>query len=114
MMRVTTHTGADAPIHDAHFIVNAYVGHDRSELMIRDYWLFPRRDASRSRQDFHDEQEPERPSRNARERGDVDWDRMPDPEALRWSPRAARREREAGPSNSRENNRLEGYGYGDS
>jgi hypothetical protein len=114
MMRVTTHTGADAPIHGAHFIVNAYVGHDRSELMIRDYWQFPRRDASRNRQDFHDEQEPERPSRNARERGDVDWDRMPDPEALRWSPRAARREREAGPNDSRENNRLEGYGYGDS
>jgi hypothetical protein len=82
--------------------------------MIRDYWLFPRRDASRHRQEYHDDQERDQPSRSARERerDSVDWDRWPDPESLRWSPRAARRE--AGSNESRDGQRFEGYGYGDS
>jgi hypothetical protein len=80
--------------------------------MIRDYWLFPRREASRNRQDYQDDLERDQPSRSTRERENVDWDRWPDPEALRWSPRAARRE--SGSNESRDNNRFEGYGYGDS
>lgn len=112
-MPAVTHQGANAPTHGAQRIESAYAEHDRSELMIRDYWLFPRRDPSRNRQDIREDQEPDRSSRGARERDNVDWDRWPDPEAMRWSPRAVRRE--YGSSRPRENNRFEeSHGYGDS
>ncbi|MBE1161821.1 hypothetical protein [Dyella acidiphila] len=78
--------------------------------MIRDYFRFPQRQGARPQHE-HEQHRQESGRRSPRSmRDNPDWDRWPDAEALRWSPRAAREE--AAPT--QDNSYFEeGYGYGD-
>lgn len=80
--------------------------------MIRDYFRFPQRQDTRSRQDFDEHQQEHGQPSSRRARENIDWDRQPDPEGMRGSPRAAHRGHASGPSHSGDYFE-EGYGYGD-
>jgi hypothetical protein len=80
--------------------------------MIRDYFRYPQRQGARSQ---HDPNEQSRHgSGRQSSRGNSDWERWPDPEALRWSPRSARQERERTSSQTQGSDYDEDYGYGSS
>lgn len=78
--------------------------------MIRNYFHFPqRRGADREQEMRQRRQDPSWQPSSPTQRND-DWDRSPDPESLRWSPRSAQRSREPERDTSQFD---EGYGYGD-
>lgn len=83
--------------------------------MIRDYLRCPNRYGAGRHHEQSNESYRERNQRPMRgSRHDVDWDRWPDAEALRWSPRSDPRDEAYGASrNEHARSHGEGYGYGD-
>jgi hypothetical protein len=89
--------------------------HSRQEKdMIRDYLRRPNRyGAGRHENPNEPYQERNRQQGNASQRT-IDWDRWPDAEALRWSPRSGLRDEGYGASRYESSRGYEeGYGYGD-
>ena len=82
--------------------------------MIKDYLRRPNRYGAGRYENPNDPYHESGRRPGSTSRRDIDWDRWPDAEALRWSPRSGQRDEDFGaPHYDNPRDHEEGYGYGD-